>query len=138
MVMHDEEFLRRAAEARARVNPLPLAQLEAQIQAGATLIDVREPSEFAAGTIRGSRNISLDQLSQRLEAEIPDRDTAVICFCRAGNRGALAAAALLDLGYRNVKSLAHGLEGVPDRLLQTGLETDALGPDREHPTSPEP
>lgn len=136
MVTHDEDFLKRAAAARARVNPVQAAELDDQIKDGAILIDVRDPAEVSAGTIRGSLNISLDQITQHLEARVPDRDSSIICFCRAGNRGALAAAALLDLGYRNVKSLAHGLEGVPDRLLQSA-PTDSPGTDREQQPSPE-
>lgn len=112
------------------------AELDEQIQAGAILIDVREAAEVAAGTIQGSLNIPLDQFTQRLEAHLQDRQSSIICFCRAGNRGALAAAALLDRGYSNVKSLARGLEGVPDRLLQNAAPATP-GTDRQQPPSPE-
>lgn len=137
MVNHDEDFLKRAAAARARVDAVQPAEMDEQIQAGAILIDVREAAEVAAGTIQGSLNIPLDQLTQRIEAHIQDRQSSIICFCRAGNRGALAAAALLDFGYSNVKTLAHGLGGVPDRLLQDG-PTDTPGTEGEWPPSPEP
>ncbi|MBM5817732.1 MAG: rhodanese-like domain-containing protein [Cyanobacteria bacterium K_Offshore_surface_m2_239] len=115
---HDEAFLRRAAEAKARVVGLVPEDLEPQLERGAILIDVREPDEIKSGTIRNAHNIPLDGLLQKIEATVPDRSARIVCFCRGGNRGALAAAALLDQGYSNVKTLARGLEGVPDRLLE--------------------
>lgn len=112
MVIHDPAFLQRAAEAKARVDQLQPGDLEAALEAGAILIDVREPAEQAEGTIQGSLNIPLDSLAQRIAAVVPDTSAAIICFCKGGNRGSLAAADLLDLGYTNVRSIAGGLEGL--------------------------
>ncbi|MEB3256100.1 MAG: rhodanese-like domain-containing protein [Synechococcaceae cyanobacterium] len=112
MVIHDPEFLQRAAEAKARVDQLHPGDLDAALEAGAILIDVREPAELAQGTIPGSLNIPLDSLPKRIAAVVPDLSAAIVCFCRGGNRGSLAAADLLDLGYTNVRSIAGGLEGL--------------------------
>jgi rhodanese-related sulfurtransferase len=114
---HDETFLRRAAEARARVNQLQASELEWEIQAGALLVDVRESAETQKGTIRGSYNIPLSSLKTRIESVIPDQSSLVVCVCRSGNRSTMAAAELIDLGYKNVKSLAAGLEGLPPRYI---------------------
>jgi phage shock protein E len=112
MAVHDPAFLQRAAWAKERVDQLQPNDLEAALDAGATLIDVREPAELTQGTIPGSLNIPLDSLPQRIAAAVPDSSAAIVCFCRGGNRGSLAAAELLDLGYTNVKSIAGGLEAL--------------------------
>jgi Rhodanese-related sulfurtransferase len=112
MVIHDPEFLQRAAEAKARVEQLQPHDLEGALEDGAILIDVREPAELAQGSIPGSLNIPLDALPQHITAVIPDPTAAIVCLCRGGNRSSLAAADLLDLGYINVRSLAGGLEGL--------------------------
>lgn len=128
MHLHDEDFLRRAAAARARIEQLQPDDLEHQLDGGAVLIDVRDPSELRSGTIRHAHNIPLDGLIQRIDSLLPDRTTPIVCFCRGGNRGALAAAALLDQGYTNVTALERGLEGIPDRLIETAdgaADTDA-------------
>ncbi|HBH37392.1 MAG TPA: sulfurtransferase [Curvibacter sp.] len=106
---HDEEFLRQAALAKARVTQIEPAQVDAQAAAGALVIDVRELAERAQGTVPGSHHVALDTLAQNIQAVVPDKAAPIICFCNGGNRGALAAAQLLDLGYTNVQSIAGGL-----------------------------
>jgi len=71
-----------------------------------TLLDVRSPGEFAAGTIPGAVNIPLDTLRQRL-TEIPT-DKPVIIICRVGLRGYLAARILMAHGRNDCVNLSGG------------------------------
>jgi rhodanese-related sulfurtransferase len=71
------------------------------------VVDVREPSEVAAGYIAGAMNIPLGQLSNRLN-EIP-KDKEVLLYCRSGNRSKQAAQILFDHGYQNVSHLKGGI-----------------------------
>jgi len=64
------------------------------VQKGALIIDVRSPSEFKSGNIKGSRNIPLDQLQGRI-AEFKKTGKPVITVCRSGNRSG-AAKSMLD------------------------------------------
>ena len=64
---------------------------------GAFLVDVREPGEFAGGSVPGAVNIPLGQLAGRL-SEIP-RDATIACLCRSGNRSGQAQRLLLREGY---------------------------------------
>jgi phage shock protein E len=118
MVLHDEDFLRRAAAAKERVSQLAPEGLAEWVAAEATLIDVREPEEAAHDTLVGSVNIPLAGLAERIVVAVPDRSTPIVCFCAGGNRGSLAAAELLDLGYSNVCSIAGGKRAIDaaDRL----------------------
>lgn len=61
------------------------------------LIDVRMPSEFAAGTIPGAINLPVDELRDRLN-EIP-RSRKLAVFCQVGQRGYLATRILRLSGY---------------------------------------
>lgn len=81
-------------------------ELDAALSAGACLIDVRTPAEFAAGAIPGAINIPVDELRSRL-AEVPAGE--VIVHCQVGIRAHTAARILaghaivarnLDGGYR--------------------------------------
>lgn len=67
------------------------------------LVDVRTPEEFAGGHIPGAVNIPVQELQQRLE-EIP-QDTAVVLYCRSGNRSNQAASILGDAGYPEIYDL---------------------------------
>lgn len=71
------------------------------------LLDVREPDEYAAAQIEGATLIPLAQVTARA-AEIP-RDKPVLVHCRSGVRSAKAVAALQDLGYTQVWSVAGGI-----------------------------
>jgi rhodanese-related sulfurtransferase len=75
--------------------------------AGAMLIDVREPAEWAQGHAPDAMLISHGSLSKRL-ADIPgDRD--VLLICRSGNRSGSAQRHLMELGYERVFNVTGGM-----------------------------
>lgn len=106
---YTSKFQSLADDARARVEevlPHDVAQLMAQ---GAVALDIRDPDEHAQGHIPGSLHLSRGKLEMNVEGLVPDMDTAILCYCNAYNRGALSAASLRDMGYRNAKFIAGGL-----------------------------
>lgn len=74
------------------------------VDAGARLVDVRTPAEFAAGHIPGAVNIPLQQLDSRL-SELQPKDQAVVLYCRSGNRSGTAARLLKGAGFAAVHDL---------------------------------
>ena len=70
-------------------------ELEAAIDAGATLVDVRTPAEYADGAIPGSTNVPLDDLRERF-GELPAG--RLIVHCKVGQRGHTAVRLLAQLG----------------------------------------
>ncbi|NJN84021.1 MAG: rhodanese-like domain-containing protein [Caldilineaceae bacterium] len=68
-----------------------------------TLVDVRTSGEFGGGHIPGALNISLQDLSGRLD-KIPT-DKPVVVYCRTGNRSSFAARTLLQSGFDEVFDL---------------------------------
>ncbi len=72
---------------------------------GGLLIDVREPMEREFGYIKGSINIPLDDLRNRLN-EIP-KDKTVYVSCQVGLRGYLASRILKNNGF-DVKNVDGG------------------------------
>ena len=80
--------------------------LDASIPSDQFVLDVRTPSEFAAGHVEGATNIPLDVLRDRLE-EVP-RDRPIAAYCRVGQRGYLATRILMKHGY-DVRNLSGGI-----------------------------
>lgn len=67
------------------------------VREGALIIDVRTPGEFKEGHIRGSRNIPLDGIRNKL-AEIKKLQKPVITVCRSGARSNMARSILASGG----------------------------------------
>ena len=74
---------------------------------GEYLLDVRDPDELEEfGRLTGAVNIPLAELRDRL-GELP-QDRRIVTFCQKGQRGYLAACALLGSGFENVANLRGG------------------------------
>ncbi|MBK6391097.1 MAG: rhodanese-like domain-containing protein [Saprospiraceae bacterium] len=74
--------------------------LKSIIAQGAMLVDVRNPDEYKSGHVKGSVNIPLDQISQRLD-RFKNKNTIVV-FCRSGARSKMAQSILKSNGVTNV------------------------------------
>jgi molybdopterin/thiamine biosynthesis adenylyltransferase/rhodanese-related sulfurtransferase len=103
------------------------AQARARQQAGAILIDVREPHERAAGQAEHALGIVKDALEAEPRAHLPDRDAAIVLICQSGARSLRAAQTLLDAGYARVASVEGGTarwiaEGLPLAVLEQSDE----------------
>ncbi len=99
-------------ESKARIKQISAAEsLQLHESDPATLfIDVREPNEWNLGHIPGALHIPRGILEQNIEAVAP-RDRRIVLYCASGNRTALAADALQQMGYTNVASMAGGIRG---------------------------
>jgi len=93
------------------VQPLPAevstADALALREAGAFVLDVRQPEEWAAVHIPGATLIPLGDLPSRL-AEVP-KDQEVVVVCHSGNRSAKGRDILLGAGYPSVTSMTGGM-----------------------------
>jgi rhodanese-related sulfurtransferase len=98
--------------AKARVQEVPLQDAEQAIRDADVLVDVREADEFAAGHLGGAMHISRGLLEFKFSASpsLQARDLKVLLYCKTSGRAALAAAALHDMGYLNVQSIAGGFD----------------------------
>jgi len=73
------------------------------------IVDVREPSEYAAARIPGAVSIPQADLATRLD-EIP-RDRELLIVCASGMRSLRAAQFLHAVGYERVTNLDGGTNG---------------------------
>ena len=106
---YTEKFQSLADAARAQVDEVAAQDVDALIAAGAVALDIRDKEEHDAGHIPGAINISRGKLEMNVEGVISDLDTTILCYCNAYNRGALSAATLREMGYKNAKFIAGGL-----------------------------
>jgi len=76
-------------------------------------LDVREPNEWALGRLPGAMHLPRGHLESKVEGMI-DRAQRVVIYCARGNRSALAALTMKQMGYRNVASMSRGIQGWAD------------------------
>ncbi len=102
-------------EARSRIREVSPADVQAMRDRGepVTLLDVREPNEWAMGRVPGALTIARGLLEFSVEARVP-RDARVVVFCASGGRSALAAETLAQMGYTDVASMRDGIRGWAD------------------------
>jgi rhodanese-related sulfurtransferase len=98
-------------EARSRVRQISAKEaLELHAAGQAVFVDVRDLNEVNLGMIAGAIHLDRGRLESKVEAAIP-RDATVVLYCAAGNRSALAAETLREMGYTDVVSLDSGFRG---------------------------
>jgi NADPH-dependent 2,4-dienoyl-CoA reductase/sulfur reductase-like enzyme/rhodanese-related sulfurtransferase len=86
---------------------VPVASWQALPESRSMLVDVREPSEYAAGHIEGALNVPLPQIRDRLN-ELP-QDREIWLYCGVGQRSYYALRILRQHGF-NVRNLSGGFK----------------------------
>ena len=70
---------------------------------GYIILDVRTQEEYDEGHIPGAILIPNTEIKVRAVEELTDKDQLILVYCRSGRRSKLAAEALVELGYTNIK-----------------------------------
>jgi len=70
---------------------------------GYIILDVREQDEYDAGHIPGAILIPYTQIEDKADEMLPDKDQLILVYCRSGRRSKIAAEALAELGYTNIR-----------------------------------
>lgn len=98
------------AAARARILEVPVSASEAAIERADVLIDIRDADEFQAGHLPGAINIPRGRLELELagRTSLADPGVHIVLYSNQGDRAALAAATLVDMGYAQVRSILGG------------------------------
>jgi rhodanese-related sulfurtransferase len=109
------------AEAKQRIREIGPAEAQALL-GKVPALDVREPAEYAAGSLPGAVNIPRGVLEFRIDAHPAfqhQRNADILVYCQSGGRSALAVDALRKLGYEKAVSLAGGYKLWQDSGLPT-------------------
>ena len=70
---------------------------------GYIILDVRTQEEYDQGHIPGAIVISHEEITEKAEDVLTDKDQLILVYCRSGRRSKIAAEALVELGYTNIK-----------------------------------
>lgn len=108
-------------DAKTRIKEMDIDQLKTLQSSGEkfTLIDVREDNEWTARHAAGALHISKGVIERDIESKVAQKDAKLVLYCAGGSRSALAADALMKMGYSNVFSLAGGFGAYKSAGLPT-------------------
>ena len=77
---------------------------------GYIILDVRTREEYDQGHIPGATQISHEEIAEKAEEVLTDKDQLILVYCRSGRRSKIAAEALVELGYTNIKEFGGILD----------------------------
>ncbi len=72
-------------------------------QQGYIILDTRTQEEYDEKHIPGAILIPYDEITEKAERVLTDKDQLILVYCRSGRRSKLAAEDLVKLGYTNIK-----------------------------------
>ena len=87
----------------------PAAFLTTASQTGTVVVDVRTPSEYAAGHIQGAINIDVEAPTFDAEIAKLDKNATYAVYCHSGRRSGLATDAMGKAGFTHVYNLSGGM-----------------------------
>ena len=70
---------------------------------GYIILDVRTQEEYDQGHIPGAIVISHEEIAKKAKEVLTDKEQLILVYCRSGRRSKIAAEALVELGYTNIK-----------------------------------
>ena len=79
-------------------------------QTGYVILDTRTQEEYDQGHIPGAIVISHDEITEKAESILTDKNQLILVYCRSGRRSKLAAEDLAKLGYTNIKEFGGILD----------------------------
>lgn len=102
--------------AKSQITEIEVSDVVALLDEGYQVLDVREPAEYAAGTIDGAMNLPRGILEAASDHQYPgknaamqDRDKKWLLLCATSGRSAMAALVMQQMGFKNVKNISGGV-----------------------------
>jgi rhodanese-related sulfurtransferase len=107
-----QDLIDEAKQQIEEVSPEQVREMQAR-EEGVVYLDVRESNEWNLGRLPQAVHLARGNLESKVEALI-DRKQRVVIYCARGNRSALAALTMKQMGYENVASMSRGFQGWAD------------------------
>jgi len=116
------------ASAKSQITEVEVSEVVALLDDGYQVLDVREPAEFASGTIDGAMNLPRGVLEAASDHQYPgknaamqDRDKKWLVLCATSGRAAMAVLVMQQMGFKNVKNINGGVAAWKSAEMQVVL-----------------
>lgn len=111
-------------EAKSQIDEVGVSEIHGLIAEGYQVLDVREPSEFQEGTIKGAINVPRGLLEPAADhqmkgrEELQDRDKKWLLLCATSGRSAMAAYVMKQMGFKNIKNIDCGMQAYKEAEME--------------------
>ncbi|MCW9046885.1 MAG: rhodanese-like domain-containing protein [Gammaproteobacteria bacterium] len=112
-------------EAKSQITEIEVSEVVSLLDDGYQVLDVREPAEFISGTIDGAMNVPRGVIEAAADRQFPgrnvnmqDRDKKWVLLCATSGRSAMAAVALQQMGFKNIKNINGGIAAWKEAEMQ--------------------
>ena len=112
MLKSGQDLIDEARQQIEEVTPEQVRELQTSNEP-VVYLDVREPNEWNLGHLPRAIHLPRGNLEGKVEGLI-DRNQKVVVYCARGNRSALAALTMKQMGYERVSSMSRGIQGWAD------------------------
>jgi rhodanese-related sulfurtransferase len=102
-----QQLIDEAKSVIKQVTPSEVQEMRARGEP-VVLVDIREQNEWNLGHVPDAIYIGRGVLEREVEKRVP-RDAKVVLYCASGNRSALAARVMEEMGYTDVASMSGGI-----------------------------
>ena len=75
------------------------------------ILDVRTPEEFAAGHLKGAKNIDIKQPDAYSKLDKLNTKTTYLVYCRTNHRSGMAVEYMMQKGFKKVYQMMDGFPG---------------------------
>lgn len=89
---------------------ITLEELKEKQLDGAEIIDVRSNTEYNESHVEGSINLPENEIENKIEQIINDKNKLIVLYCASGIRSTKAYNKLKNLGYTNLYTLYGGMQ----------------------------
>lgn len=86
-------------------------------QESLVVLDVRTPTEFTTGHIKGAINLDYYQPSFKNELAKLDKTKKYLVYCRSGNRSQSTVQIMKQLGFKYIYEVNGGVVNIPTPLI---------------------
>ncbi len=131
------------SQVKKSVKEVTVDEVKKMIDGGknSLVIDVREKEETNGGVVPGAQTVSKGMIEMKIDSLEPNKNREIVLYCAGGNRSALAARSLQEMGYSNVLSMKGGYSawqhaGLPIEQRKS-LSADRLARYARHLSMPE-
>jgi len=115
-------------DAKSQITEVEVSEVVALLDDGYQVLDVREPAEFASGTIDGAMNLPRGVIEAASDHQYPgknatmqDRDKKWLLLCATSGRSAMAALVMQQMGFKNIKNINGGVAAWKSAEMQVVL-----------------